>query len=223
MSVEIDFKQEVGLDTRPWDQRCEARQQRERLERDRARAVVSRSAKVPGPLKATRVAGPKDRRPVMVANPGAWNLPDAHPAQENVSEPSPLTNTSGMLHPGGSETRRGRSRSRAFHTALAALIRSISVGRRGRYVGARISRAVRISSAFIFRVTCSRRSGGTFAAAETQPGEPGTTLLCRDDLQRGLKERTMAAVEPVSGESRLRPLCYETGASFGSRTLASPS
>jgi hypothetical protein len=48
------------------------------------------------------------------------------------------------------------------------------------------------------------RSGGTSAAAEMQPGEPGTTLLCRDDLLRGFKERTMAAVEPVSGESRVR-------------------
>jgi hypothetical protein len=59
---------------------------------------------------------------------------------------------------------------------------------------------------------CARRalvnsldgSAGTFAAAETQPGGPGTTLPCRDDLLGGLKERTMAAVEPVSGESRFR-------------------
>jgi hypothetical protein len=51
---------------------------------------------------------------------------------------------------------------------------------------------------------CARRalvnsldgSVGTSAAAETQPG---TTLPCRDDLLRGLKEVTMAAVEPVSG------------------------
>jgi hypothetical protein len=27
-------------------------------------------------------------------------------------------------------------------------------------------------------------SGGTFAAAETQPGKPGPTLLCRDALLR---------------------------------------
>ena len=39
----------------------------------------------------------------------------------------------------------------------------------------------------------------TFAAAETQPGGPGTTLPCRDDLLRELKERTKAVVEPISG------------------------
>ena len=45
---------------------------------------------------------------------------------------------------------------------------------------------------------------GTFAAAKTQPGASRTTLPCRDDLLGGLKERTMAAVEPVSGESQLK-------------------
>ena len=42
----------------------------------------------------------------------------------------------------------------------------------------------------------------TSAAAETQPAGSGTTLPCRDALLRGLKESTVAAVEPVSGESR---------------------
>jgi hypothetical protein len=40
----------------------------------------------------------------------------------------------------------------------------------------------------------------TSAAAKTQPAGAGTTFPCRDALLRGLKERTMAAVEPVSGE-----------------------
>ena len=40
--------------------------------------------------------------------------------------------------------------------------------------------------------------------AETQPGGSGTTLPCRDHLLGGLKERTLAAVESVSGESRLK-------------------
>jgi hypothetical protein len=47
------------------------------------------------------------------------------------------------------------------------------------------------------------RSGGTSAAAEMQPGEPGTTLLCRDDLLRGLKERTMAAWKRYLGNPGL--------------------
>jgi hypothetical protein len=39
---------------------------------------------------------------------------------------------------------------------------------------------------------------------ETQPGEPGTTFSCRDDLLRGLKERMMADVAPISGASRMQ-------------------
>ena len=54
------------------------------------------------------------------------------------------------------------------------------------------------------RIVRHGRSVSTFAVAETQPGGSGTTLPCRDHLLGGLKERTLAAVESVSGESRLK-------------------
>jgi hypothetical protein len=77
---------------------------------------------------------------------------------------------------------------------------------------------------------CARRalinslygSVDTFAAAETQPGGLAPPLPCRYDLLDGIEERTVAAVEPISGESQSLAPRNRHRRRFGSRQSALP-